>query len=125
MSPIDGETNQSFTATANGSYAVEVTINGCSEISECITVTNVGLVNNPIAFMVEVYPNPTADILNVRLSDNGETIWSVTNVTGQIIFEGVNYDKKFRLDLEDLAPGVYMLNIKQNENNVVKRIVRK
>jgi large repetitive protein len=123
--PIAGEIGQSFTATANGNYAVEVTQNGCTEISDCITVTNVGLANNQISFVVDVYPNPTADILNVRLSDDGETIWSVTNVTGQIIREGVNYDKKFKLDFEDLAPGVYMLNIKQNENNVVKRIVRK
>ena len=36
---IAGETNQSFTATANGSYAVEVTQNNCRDTSNCELVT--------------------------------------------------------------------------------------
>lgn len=33
-----GETNQSYTATTTGSYAVEVTLNGCSDTSSCVLV---------------------------------------------------------------------------------------
>src|SRR5690606_30664108 len=35
---ISGETNQSFTATGNGNYAVEVTQNGCTATSLCTMV---------------------------------------------------------------------------------------
>ena len=38
--PIIGETNQSFSPTSNGSYAVEVTQNGCTAVSSCYTVNN-------------------------------------------------------------------------------------
>ncbi len=33
-----GETNQSYTATTTGSYAVEVTLNGCLDTSACVVV---------------------------------------------------------------------------------------
>ena len=37
-SPISGETNQSYTPTATGSYAVEVSMNGCVDTSSCFLV---------------------------------------------------------------------------------------
>ena len=36
-SPIEGDTNQSFSSTIYGNIAVEINRNGCTEISECIT----------------------------------------------------------------------------------------
>ena len=42
--PIPGATNQSYTkATANGSYAVIITANGCTDTSACHNVTTVGI----------------------------------------------------------------------------------
>ena len=38
--PIVGETNQSFSPTSNGTYAVEVTQNGCTAISNCYQINN-------------------------------------------------------------------------------------
>ena len=34
--PISGATNQSFTPSTNGNYAVEVTNGGCTEVSNCV-----------------------------------------------------------------------------------------
>ena len=42
-SPITGETAQSYTPTVTGNYAVEVTLNGCSTISECTLVDFTGV----------------------------------------------------------------------------------
>jgi hypothetical protein len=123
--PIAGETSQSFTATENGNYAVEVTQNGCTDLSDCISVTNVGIEAEISVFEVEVYPNPTTSVLFVQLTNDGETTWKLTNVTGQVVLEGVNYEDIFQLDLSEYAPGVYMLNIQQNDNVINKRVVRK
>ena len=38
--PIAGETNQNFSPTSNGNYAVEVTQNGCTAISNCYQINN-------------------------------------------------------------------------------------
>jgi len=41
--PISGETNQSYTPTVTGNYAVEVTVNGCTSVSECVLVDFAGI----------------------------------------------------------------------------------
>ena len=50
--PISGETNQTFSPTSNGNYAVEVTQNGCTAISNCYQINNLMSVSlsplNPI-----------------------------------------------------------------------------
>ena len=59
-SEINGETNQQFTATANGDYAVEVTMNGCAQIHLIVyTVTTIGIIENSFGNQLVVYPNPT------------------------------------------------------------------
>ena len=40
---ILGETNQSYTPTLTGNYAVEVTLNGCTSVSECVLVDFTGV----------------------------------------------------------------------------------
>jgi len=41
--PITGETNQTYTPTVTGNYAVEVTLNGCMSVSECVLVDFTGI----------------------------------------------------------------------------------
>ena len=40
FAPISGETNATFTTQTPGYYAVEVTLNNCSVISGCFTITS-------------------------------------------------------------------------------------
>jgi len=122
--PISGETNQIFVATEDGNYAVEVTQNGCTDISDCISVTNSGI-NISSANGINVYPNPTSGILNVELAKLDETSWKLVNVTGQVVLEGNSSDDRFSVNMENLSPGVYVLNIQQNDKVFTKRIVRK
>ncbi|MDA7762448.1 hypothetical protein N8927_04595 [Crocinitomicaceae bacterium] len=41
--PIEGATDMVFTATQNGSYALEITFNECSDTSECYIIDFVGI----------------------------------------------------------------------------------
>lgn len=43
FAPIPGAVNSIFTATVDGSYAVEVTQNGCTDTSDCVTIVGAGL----------------------------------------------------------------------------------
>ena len=42
--PIEGEVNQTYFPSTTGNYAVIVTVNGCSIMSECILVSFTGIV---------------------------------------------------------------------------------
>jgi hypothetical protein len=57
-SPISGETNQSFEATTNGNFAVIVTIDNCSDTSDCQEVNNVGTLELDLADDIVLFPNP-------------------------------------------------------------------
>ena len=53
---ISGETNQSFTATTTGNYAVVVTVNNCSDTSSCTLVdfTSVDELSAPDKELVKI-----------------------------------------------------------------------
>lgn len=43
FAPLNGEINQSLIAPNQGEYAVEVTVNGCTDTSDCVVINNIGL----------------------------------------------------------------------------------
>jgi len=81
---IPGETSQSFTATAIGNYAVELTENGCVEVSECVTITTLSILENSFSKQISVYPNPTSGNLQIDLGETHQNIEIVVrNILGQ------------------------------------------
>ena len=57
--PIAGETNQNFSPTSNGNYAVEVTQNGCTAISNCYQINNLMSVSLSALNPIYCNGNPT------------------------------------------------------------------
>ncbi|MFP9100492.1 T9SS type A sorting domain-containing protein [Flavobacterium sp. RHBU_24] len=114
---INLATGASFTAVENGSYAVVVTQNGCSETSECVTVSslNTGTFIQPGWV---VYPNPVNDQLFIDATEPTQVI--LTDITGKIIGShdlrsGVN-----TVNTGSLSAGIYF--IKSNLGTYVKFI---
>lgn len=123
-SPINGETNQTFSATANGNYAVIVTVGACSETSTCEGVTAVGLkeLNSSPA---SVYPNPTSGIFTVDFSTNiGIVNFSIITVDGRVVLEDTTSETKIKLDLNNVSNGIYFIHLNGNSINRVLKIVK-
>ncbi|QEE50828.1 T9SS type A sorting domain-containing protein [Flavobacterium alkalisoli] len=71
---IEGATNQSFTATESGNYAVRITANGCTVLSECTEIV-IEVCAVPIAVAVTEIGETTA---TVAWTENGtSTEWEV------------------------------------------------
>ncbi|MEZ0005426.1 hypothetical protein ABH942_000777 [Flavobacterium sp. 28YEA47A] len=104
--PIDGATNASYTASANGSYAVIVTQNGCSATSNCVQITNLG-VDTFVKDGLKIYPNPTADQLFVQLNDVTEV--TIVDMTGKIIQHETLKSGNNSIDVSSLASGMYFI----------------
>lgn len=109
---IAGATSQSYIATANGSYAVIVTKNGCTDTSACVNITGLGL--DDLNFEdVSIYPNPSNG--KITVSFNKEVTlksFVIRDVTGRLVREekpqtttGITFD------ISTEAQGVYFLNI--------------
>ncbi|MCP4125339.1 MAG: M28 family peptidase [Bacteroidetes bacterium] len=116
FSDLEGETQQSFTATENGNYAVEVTIGDCTDRSSCeniiVTSTNDLLAKNSIS----IYPNPVIDRLTIELDQNivmNESVQIiVSNQAGQQILRFPLIGKSMNISTEALAPGMYFIEIR-------------
>jgi uncharacterized delta-60 repeat protein len=83
--PINGATTQSFTATSNGSYAVIIMQNGCTDTSACYFVTGVGISEYSVESDASIYPNPTNGLLTVILREASAVDVEVRDVTGRVI----------------------------------------
>ncbi len=121
-SAIAGAVNQSYTAAANGNYAVIVTMNGCSDTSKYINVNSIKInetVNNNNQLII--YPNPGKGVFTIQSTSDG--VYSITNDIGQTIqkFE-LNGANKYTINIENLSNGMYFI-VGVYDNQILKQKV--
>jgi hypothetical protein len=112
-SAIAGAASQTYTPLASsGSYAVQVTANGCTATSPCFNFSVLGI-DEFSASDLSVYPNPTAGSVLVSFSKAFRiTEMSVTDVTGRQVLAKKDFTaESVQIDLKDEGKGVYFLNI--------------
>jgi hypothetical protein len=121
---ITGATNDSYSATANGDYAVIVTLNGCSDTSACVNISTVGIDDNKVDFDVKLSPNPTTGNVIVDLGAVNDANISITNITGEKVFQMYSEnERQVKISLNDFSKGVYFVNIQgSNHKEVIKLI---
>jgi hypothetical protein len=122
---ISGETNQNYTATTNGNYAVEITQNGCVDTSACYSITSVGIIENNFGNDLLLYPNPTNGNFSIDLGSNYQTVTiTMTDLNGKLIqTKTYNESQLLNLKLEEPA-GVYLLIIETRDKKAVIRLAK-
>ena len=111
FSPLAGQTSQSFTPTLSGNYAVEITKNGCKEISVTTQITLAG-VDQELNNELKLYPNPFRDFINIE-KNNDDTEYSIKiiNLQAVVIFQKTFIGRKITLDIRFLASGSYVIKV--------------
>ena len=124
--PILGENNQSFTALNNGNYAVEITINNCTDTSICESVNNVGIYGDYDIIKPKIYPNPSNGEFSIAFDNNQDYISvSIKSITGSLISRSIFRNvKNIPLKIENVA-GIYLLEISDtNGLTVIAKIIK-
>lgn len=124
---IAGETNRIFTASTNGNYAVIITEGNCTDTSDCVTVSTIGLETNKWINNVVIFPNPTTGTVHLK-GGKPESLSKVTvrNIYGQNTPAQVeNFNEEITITIEG-AVGIYFIEL-MSESGVLKtyKVIKK
>ena len=124
--PIAGATSSTFTPTVNGSYAVVVTQNGCSDTSACQAITTVSLDQLSVADLITVYPNPSKGIFTLYDTQSGlsNQLIIVSNVLGETVYSTRITGNKTNIDLSAAKNGIYFITIDSQLGKSVTKIIK-
>lgn len=118
---IASETNQDFTASTNGNYAVEITVGACVDTSACVAITTVGVNENSIENLVKIYPNPSSGNFIISAEDLiGLTEVKVYSLEGKIVYTNSLTNNQINVDASSWSKGIYLIELK-NEFEVKNR----
>lgn len=123
---ITGATGQSFTAQSNGSYAVIVTQNSCSDTSACVPVSNVGLPEQDPGSSLLFYPNPAGSELLVTLSSGSEIQKVIIrDMAGRTMLEVAGADQvRLKISLEEISGGIYNMEVISSNGSFTGKVIR-
>lgn len=122
-STIPGEIDSTFIFTGPGSFAVEITQNGCVDTSSCF-LSNFS-VSELSENNISVFPNPGGGLYHVRLSHSATEIRTVVlNSIGQLVHEELFFNTdSFSLSF-DGPTGIYLLQIHTPSTRQSIRLVK-
>ncbi len=120
-SDIAGETNQAYTPSVDGDYAVRVTVSGCTDTSACVNISGAGISASG-SDVLRVFPNPTDNALNVVLS--GNFTWQLSSLSGQVLLSGSAVDKT-TLSMDEFTTGAYFLRLVQDSETRTIKVLKK
>lgn len=122
---IAGETSQAFMAMANGSFAVEVTQDGCVDTSACVAIISVSVLESELDMQISVFPNPTNGNFSINLDKPYDLVTvKLQDVTGKVLETmQVNQTQRFNYSI-DQANGMYLLSIVADGKTSVVRLIK-
>ncbi len=120
--PIAGATNQAYTSTISGNYAVIVTVDGCSDTSDCYQIIQVNT-SKILSHQIKAFPNPTTGQLQIDMGQTYQDISiQITDMIGQVL--QTQYTEEGQLLQLNLAQpvGIYFIKITSNNQRAVLKI---
>lgn len=122
---IEGEMDQSYTATNNGSFAVQVTDGVCVDTSACYAATTVALEEPSLKDNVMVYQISNSNIFHINLGDSYQEVSiEVTDINGRTV-SGKTFVQTRSLIFEiDQPPGIYFLILTSQKQQTVVKLIK-
>ncbi|GGH67452.1 T9SS type A sorting domain-containing protein [Phaeocystidibacter marisrubri] len=72
--------------------------------------SGIGMEENAIAD-VSVYPNPTADYLNISMETSSSVDYTILDLNGRVLENGTSESSEFRIGVNRLSKGNYILHL--------------
>ena len=120
---INGATNQNYTATANGNYAVIIKSGSCStDTSNCIVISTVGLKDNVANAAVRLYPNPNNGSFTLDINNEVADV-QIVDLLGNEVYAAKHTKGTTTLNLTNVSSGVYFIKVNSNNVKTTNRLI--
>ncbi len=87
--------------------------------NECMPLISGIPINKNESFQIKVFPNPSAQNINISFPSNETGRISIYKADGEKIFETyINYTKELEINLTGINKGLYLLVFKNVDNNI-------
>ena len=122
---IINATAKAYTVTSSGNYYVIVTHSGCkSDASEKITVNITGVKQGKEVSIINVYPNPVINELNIEMNENNTPVnFEIFNSSGEIIFRDIMVEK-YTVQTRFMIPGFYIIKFDNGKTLKFRKIIK-
>ncbi len=127
--PIAGATNSQYVAQQSGDYrVVTFTQNGCSDTSAPATVILTGIRDLTNDRNLITYPSPAKEVLHYKLETNNQQqriSLSLHDLNGRTVREQrlSLSSQKGTIEVEALANGLYLLQLKTDEATITRKVM--
>jgi Secretion system C-terminal sorting domain/PKD domain len=131
----DGSTANTESPTHEFDQAIVQTFNVCLRVTSqpgcqsqsCndISIDLVGIEDKDLQFFA-IYPNPNKGSFTISIGEiNGDMQIDITDATGKLIHvvDTDNITTSYQVQLENVATGIYMVNVKNGETTTSQRIM--
>jgi len=124
----DGNTSNEATPfhiyTNGGSYTVILSATGPCGTDVDTMVINLSITGiDQLSANIDMYPNPTNEMLNIVADQNLNADIVITNIEGRIVKSTRMTGTTLKLNVSDLAKGMYMVKITNEEGSSIQRLI--
>lgn len=110
LQPVSGATDSIFTPTDSSQYAVIVSLNGCSDTSQCMR-SSIGILEQ-LEVGIDVFPNPTSGNFTIQVNHSSSNLnGHIRDMTGKMVKSFTINSNKTDINMVDYSPGLYLLEI--------------
>ena len=125
FTPIDGATNSTFISENSGNFAVELTLNNCSALSDCFTISSTTVIDDINKHSeIQLFPNPTTNELLISLDGIDVVDVIILDVQGKVLSKQSDLFDQDRIDLSSYGDGTYLIKIITPEEIRVIRTIK-
>lgn len=115
--PIAGETKAEFTPAMFGSYAVEITQDGCTILSSCVDLSITNIEQMAMEIEVTINPTPSARTITIHSSHENFEEVSIRDINGRMVFAKKNLSTNMlEVPVDTWSDGIFLALIKLENN---------
>lgn len=95
------------------------TVTALIVMDDCTT----GISENSLRNVMDVYPNPVRDQLNITLPVGDNYVVKITNLLGSVVYNETTSKEKVSINLANTARGVYFVTVESKTEKVTRKVV--